>query len=189
MLSPADRHTLLTIAREAVAAAVNNQPLPTLDLDTLSPALREIRSCFVTLTIGGTLRGCIGGIEAMVLLALDVQEHAVGAALNDYRFPPVTSAEAPQLRIEISILTTPEPVPYHKPEELLTLLRPHIDGVILRLGSHRATFLPQVWDKVPDPELFLEMLSEKMGADRSAWRSPAIKVYRYQVEEFEEEKV
>jgi len=188
MLSETDRLTLLRIAREAViAAAATHQPPPMLDLEALSPALREPRASFVTLTdADGELRGCIGGLEARLPLALDVQEHAAGSALNDPRFPPVTPNEVPTLHIEVSALTPPEPVPHRTPEELLAALHPNVDGVILRSGQRRATFLPQVWEKVPDPVRFLEMLSEKMGASHSAWRSPAVEAWRYRVEIFEE---
>lgn len=187
MLSDFDRATLLVIARQAVNAAAANQPMPALDLDSLSPALREERATFITLTIDHELRGCIGGLLAAMPLALDVQQHAAGAALDDPRFPPVSPSEAPYLRIEISVLTPPEPVPHKTPEELIAALRPGIDGVILKSGwRHKATFLPQVWEKVPDPALFLEMLCEKMGAPPDAWRYPSTEVLRYQVEMFEE---
>jgi AmmeMemoRadiSam system protein A len=187
MLSDEDRSTLLRIAREAVVAAATHQPPPRLALDSYSPALREPRAAFVTLTTAdGELRGCIGGLEARLPLALDVQEHAASAAIHDPRFPPVTAGEAPALHIEVSALTAPELVPHRTPEELLVALRPEVDGVILQSGYRRATFLPQVWEKVPDPVRFLEMLSEKMGASHNAWRSKDVEVWRYQVEVFEE---
>ncbi|MBI4315617.1 MAG: AmmeMemoRadiSam system protein A [Chloroflexi bacterium] len=186
MLSPADRSTLLTIARESIVAATAGRKLPPLDADALAGPLREHRASFVTLTSDGGLRGCIGGLEPLMPLALDVQEHAIGAALDDPRFPPVVPAEVPRLHIEISVLTVPALVPHRTPEELLAALRPHVDGVVLRQGYRRATFLPQVWEKVPDPVTFLEMLSEKMGASLDAWRSPSVEVLRYEVEEFSE---
>jgi AmmeMemoRadiSam system protein A len=112
----------------------------------------------------------------------------MGAATYDPRFDPVTSDEAERLHIEISVLTTPEPIAYQTPDELLKILRPRIDGVMLKQDFRRATFLPQVWEKIPDPQTFLEMLSEKMGARYDAWRSPTTEAFRYQVEMFEEEK-
>ncbi len=186
MLSPADRSTLLTIARASIVAATAGRKLLPLDVDTLAEPLREHRASFVTLTSEGGLRGCIGGLEPLMPLALDVREHAVGAALNDPRFPPVIPAEVPRLHIEISVLTVPALVPHRSPEELLAALRPHVDGVVLRLGYRRATFLPQVWEKVPDPVSFLEMLSDKMGASPDTWRLPSVEVLRYEVEEFSE---
>jgi AmmeMemoRadiSam system protein A len=187
MLSDSERHTLLEIARETIRAAAANQPSPKIDLHSLPPALREERTCFVTLTLHHALRGCIGGLEAREALALDVQEHAMGAATLDPRFDPVAPHEVDKVHIEISVLTVPELVTYQSPDELLKILRPTIDGVMLKQGMRRATFLPQVWEKIPDPQTFLEMLSEKMGARYNAWRSPTTQTYRYQVEMFEEE--
>jgi AmmeMemoRadiSam system protein A len=188
MLSDSDRAALLVIAREAIVAAAHNQPPPALNLNSLSPALREPRATFITLNIGHELRGCIGGLYANQPLALDVQEHARGAALHDPRFPPVSPAEVPHLHIEVSVLTPPKLVPHASPEDLLSSLRPNVDGVILVSGYRRSTFLPQVWEKVPDKIQFMEMLSEKMGASPNAWRLPTTEAYRYQVEIFEEER-
>jgi uncharacterized protein len=188
MLSDSDRTALLSIAREAVTAAAHQIAAPELQLDTLSPALREPRATFVTLDINHGLRGCIGGLYADAPLALDVQQHATAAATEDPRFEPVTPQEAAALHIEVSVLTSPEPVPVpsNEPDALLKALRPEVDGIILISGWRRATFLPQVWDHVPDPVRFLEMLSEKTGGPPDLWRNPATEVLRYQVEIFEE---
>lgn len=186
MLSPDDRSTLMKIAREAIEAAASDRPRPALDLESLSPALRESRATFVTLNIDDDLRGCIGGLYANMPLAFDVQEHAIGAALYDPRFPPVSADEVHKVHIEISVLTPPETITFHSPNELLSLLRPNVDGVILTSGWRRATFLPQVWEKVSDPVRFLEMLSEKMGAPSEQWCMPDTEVMRYQVEVFAE---
>jgi len=186
MLSESDRVTLLSIARAAIVAAAAGQPLPDLDLAALSPTLSEPRATFVTLNEYHQLRGCIGGLYAIAPLALDVQQHAQRAALDDPRFSPVRPDEVPHLHIEISVLTKPELIPHISPEDLLSQVRPHLDGLILATGYHRATFLPQVWDKVPDKVRFFEMLSDKMGASPNAWRDPTTEVYRYQVEEFAE---
>ena len=186
-LSDPDRRFLLKIARESIAAATSGQPLPALDPAHLSHDLQRLGASFVTLTHhGGELRGCIGGLQAVVPLYQDVQEHAAQAALDDYRFPPVTPDEVPGLEIEISILTPPQPLDYERPGDLPRRLRPHVDGVIIAQGVRRATFLPQVWDKVPDPELFLSMLCEKMGAHPDTWRRTKLDVQIYQVEEFSE---
>jgi len=187
MLSDSDRSTLLTIAREAITAAANHQAPPLIDLGSLAPTLSEERATFVTLSLHGDLRGCIGGLYPVMPLALDAQQHALNAALEDPRFPPVSLSELPGLHIEISVLTVPEPLAHTSPEDLLVKLRPGIDGVILKSGWwHKATFLPQVWEKVPDPVTFLEMLSEKAGASANLWREPGTEVYVYQVEVFEE---
>jgi AmmeMemoRadiSam system protein A len=183
----ADRMRLLRIARESVIAAAARQPAPPLDLATLSEWLRSTRASFVTLTHAGALRGCIGALQAAQPLALDVQEHAAAAATQDYRFPPVTPDEVETLTIEVSVLTPPETLAYASPEDLLRRLRPSIDGVILSSGLHRATFLPQVWEHVPDPAQFLSMLCDKARLPHDAWRGGDLEVATYQVESFEEQ--
>ncbi len=127
-------------------------------------------------------------MEAYQPLVEDVREHAAGAALQDYRFPPLEPGELDWLEIEISRLTSPQPLPYNTSDELVKKLRPGIDGVILRDGLHRATFLPQVWEKLPDPAVFLDHLCAKMGASSNLWRYKPLQVYIYQVEEFHEER-
>ncbi len=134
----------------------------------------------------GELRGCIGILEARQPLILDVQEHAVAAALEDYRFPPLRFEEIDNIRIEISRLTNPIELDYDQPGDLVKLLRPGIDGVVLRDGHLRATFLPQVWEKLPQPEEFLRHLCAKMGASGDLWRRKKLQVLIYQVEEFHE---
>lgn len=185
-LSDADKRELLRLAREAIGAAVREKPLPPVDAARLAPALRQMGTCFVTLTASGELRGCIGGLHALDPLYEDVRQHALQAALRDYRFPPVTPDEVPSLDIEISVLTEPQPLDYGSPEDLLHRLRPEVDGVIISQGHRRATFLPQVWERVPDPELFLSMLCEKMGAPPDTWRRTQLDVQTYQVEKFTE---
>ncbi len=113
-------------------------------------------------------------------------DHAAAAAVEDYRFHPVRPAEVSRLHIEISRLTPPQPLAYDDPDQLPGLLRPGVDGVILRDGSARATFLPQVWEKLPGPEEFLAHLCQKMGAPGNLWRKKKLQVQIYQVEEFHE---
>ena len=185
-LSLDERNLLLQQARQALEAGVRRQPLPPLDQSTLSPRLREPGASFVTLTKHGQLRGCIGALEPYQPLIDDVREHAVAAALEDYRFPNVKPAELPEIEIEVSRLTLPHPLEYTGPEDLLERLRPGVDGVILRDGFRRATFLPQVWEKIPDPATFLNHLCDKMGASPDLWRRKKLDVLIYQVEEFRE---
>lgn len=186
-LTQQEKEILLQLARKHICCAVQHLPALPLEIDCYSESLREQGSCFVTLMKQGQLRGCIGALEAYQPLVQDVCEHAIAAALEDYRFGPVTSEELPLLRIEISRLTPPVELEYQDPPQLLHLLRPQIDGVVLRDGFYRATFLPQVWGKLPNPEDFLGHLCLKMGAPASAWRRRRLKVYTYQVEEFQEE--
>lgn len=185
-LTISEQNQLLFYAREALEASVSGQPLLVLKLDELSPRLREHGATFVTLTCKGELRGCIGTLEAYQPLAEDVRQHAVAAALQDYRFPPVQPDELAEIEIEISYLSDPELVDYDSPAKLLEILRPGIDGVILRDGFRRATFLPQVWEKIPDKALFLSHLCEKMGAAYDLWERKPLQVFIYQVEEFKE---
>jgi AmmeMemoRadiSam system protein A len=181
-----EKRFLLHLARESIERAVNGQPLPRLDLNALSSELKAPGATFVTLTENGELRGCIGALQAYQPLAADVTEHAVASALEDYRFPSVSPAEVPLLHIEVSRLTEPQPLEYGNAEELLAKLRPGVDGVILQEGPRRATFLPQVWDELPEKERFLSQLCMKMGAPPDLWRRKKLGVLVYQVEEFEE---
>jgi AmmeMemoRadiSam system protein A len=185
-LTDTDRSFLLALARQSIENYANGASLPSIDLYALSPLLREQGACFVTLTYQGYLRGCVGALDPYQSLAEDVREHAVAAAFQDYRFPPVQANEIMDIEIEISYLTRPKILNYVNPAELLEILRPNIDGVVVRDGMRRATFLPQVWEKIPDPEEFLEQLCMKMGAPADLWRRKKLDVLTYQVEEFHE---
>lgn len=185
-LTDDEKRTLLELARQALEGGVRGQKLPLLDLQSLPPRLQACGCSFVTLTINGELRGCIGALEPCQPLVEDVREHAIAAALQDYRFPVVCPEELLRIKLAISHLTIPVALEYCCPEDLLTKLRPGIDGVVLRDGSRRATFLPQVWDKVPDPACFLDSLYYKIGAAPDLWREKHLEVLVYQVEEFQE---
>ncbi len=181
-----EQKILLRLAREAMERGVKGEKLPALDPASLTPNLRALGCSFVTLTVRGQLRGCIGSLEPMQPLAEDVREHAVAAALEDPRFPPVEPAELQGIEVEVSRLTSAVPLEYKDADDLLAKLCPHVDGVILRDGFHRATFLPQVWEKIPDREDFLDNLCYKMGADPDLWRRKHLEVLTYKVEEFHE---
>lgn len=185
-LSPAEHSVLLKLARQALEAGVRGEALPPLDPSTLTPTLSQPGATFVTLTRGGELRGCVGALEPYLPLAEDVREHAIAAALQDYRFPPVQPSELREIKIEVSRLTLPQELDYATPEDLLARLRPGVDGVTLMDGRQRATFLPQVWDKLPNGEMFLAHLCQKMGAPADLWRRKKLRVQIYQVEEFHE---
>ena len=185
-LTVEEQQTLLKLARQSLESGVRGEKLLPLALESMSARLREYGASFVTLTINGNLRGCIGALEAYQPLAEDVREHAIAAALQDYRFPNVRPDELSQIEIEVSRLTTPVSLDYDTPEDLLSKLRPGIDGVLIRDGSRRATFLPQVWEKLPDPVEFLKNLCYKMGAAPDLWRKKHLDVSIYQVEEFHE---
>ncbi|HEY2979552.1 MAG TPA: AmmeMemoRadiSam system protein A [Anaerolineales bacterium] len=186
LLTDEEKSTLLGLARAAFEMVVRGLQPAALDLTALSPRLRTDGASFVTLTEDGSLRGCIGALEARQPLAVDVQQHAAGVARYDYRFPPVSEGELNGIRIEISRLSDPIPLLYDSAEDLLRKLRPDVDGVILRDGQLRATYLPQVWTKLPDPAQFMNSLCGKMGAEPTLWRRRPLEVSIYQVEEFHE---
>lgn len=185
-LSDQDQQDLLDLARRSIGSYLEDRDLPEIQLSGLSPALREERACFVTLTRVNQLRGCVGSLHARQPLACEVQDRAVSAAFHDFRFPRLQAEEFPEVRIEISCLTVPEKVEYSDPAELIHRLRPDQDGVIISDGRRKATFLPQVWDQLPAPEAFLSRLCEKMGADRNCWKQQPLEVQTYQVTKFKE---
>ena len=185
-LTTEEKQTLLRIARQSLELAVRGEKLPPVDDATLTPCLKETGASFVTLTVRGDLRGCIGALEPYQSLANDVREHVVAAALEDPRFPPVQPNELNQIEIEISRLTVPTRLEYTDSNDLVAKLNPNVDGIILRDGYRRATFLPQVWEKIPDKEEFLAELCYKMGSSPNTWRQKHLEVLVYHVEEFHE---
>ena len=187
-LTQREKQDLLEFSRETIRCALNKEKSPRLSEDKLTANLLKPGAAFVTLTIAGELRGCIGSLQAFRPLVEDVQEHALDAAFNDYRFGPVSDEEFPLLEIEISCLSTPELLPYKSPDELSGLLKPGIDGVVLRDGMRSATFLPQVWEQLPNPDEFLSHLCRKMGAPADQWRRKVLQVSIYHVEEFHESR-
>lgn len=185
-LSKEERQILLGIARNSIQSTVAVEPLKLISLDLLPAKLQEFGASFVTITISGKLRGCIGALEACQPLAIDVQEHAAAAASEDYRFAPVSREELRSIEIEISRLTPTKKLEYENSTQLLKKIHPGVDGVVIKDGMRRATFLPQVWEKVSSPEDFLDHLCVKMGAHPELWREKILDVSTYQVEEFKE---
>lgn len=185
-LGEEDGHRLLQLARLAVGHAARGEPLPPLPLAAETERLRRAGCAFVTLTERGLLRGCIGGLEPRLPLAEDVWEHAYAAARKDFRFEPVRAQELPDLAVEVSVLTEPQPLPYSGREDLVRKLRPGVDGVILSSGIRRATFLPQVWEKIPEAEEFLDRLAEKAGLPSETWHRGEASIQIYQVVSFHE---
>jgi uncharacterized protein len=185
-LSLEQKLVLLRLARQSIELVINDRPPLHLQLSDYNPPLTDQGASFVTLTKNDDLRGCIGALEPYQTLVEDVYEHASAAAINDYRFYPVRPDELDEIRIEISRLTLPIPLTYKTPLELPQLLNPGIDGVIVRDGFKRATFLPQVWSQLSAPEDFLTHLCQKMGAHGGLWRQKLLQVSIYHVEEFSE---
>lgn len=183
-LSERDKMYLLKLARHTLEEHFGIPPKQV--LPPPSDIVQQPAATFVTLTINGELRGCVGALEPYQPLVEDVKEHALAAALQDFRFPPLSKEELPLIEIEISVLTKPERLNYAHPLELSNLLKPFEDGVVISWRGRRATFLPQVWKKVPDPKEFLDHLCMKMGVDPHLWRREIMDVSIYHVIEFRE---
>lgn len=182
-LPPALRDELLQLARDSIAWGLENgRPIDT-DPECYRPVLRQHRATFVTLKIAGALRGCIGSLAARKPLVVDVADNAFAAAFRDPRFPAVTSDELADLKLTIAILSPPVRVHCENEAELLDTLRPGRDGLILSSGPHRGTFLPSVWESLPDPRDFLAHLKSKAGIRQDDWPSDII-VERYSTETF-----
>ena len=145
--------------------------------------LQHPGASFVTLKLDAELRGCIGTIEPHRPLGLDVVHNARAAAFRDPRFPPVARAEMPRLAVEVSVLSAREPLEAATEAEALSRLRPEVDGLYLEYGAMQATFLPQVWESLPDPADFLGELRRKAGLPAGFWH-PGIRLSRYTVEKF-----
>lgn len=177
---------LTKLARQALEEAVRHRRRLPVDVKSFPPALQEPRGCFVTLSEHGDLRGCIGHIFPQEPLCLAVVDNAWAAALEDPRFPPVAPHELANIKIEVSVLTVPRPLEFSSPDDLLAKLRPHRDGVVLKIGRAMATFLPQVWEQLPEKETFLAHLSRKAGCAADAWRGPNVSVLIYEVQAFHE---
>lgn len=187
-LSLEERSLLLRLARESLAANLAGRSPTPIDAALLTPATREVAACFVTLTKGNSLRGCIlDSFKAHEPIYRNVQRNAILAATSDPRFPPVREAELPTLTVEISVLGRPYELDFDGPDDLLRKLCPGVDGVILTTTYGTSTFLPQVWEKLADPQVFLGELCRKHGAPRDAWRTPALlRVEVYQANHFSE---
>ena len=183
--STVDKRFLLALARTVVASELSQGAVASPPSD-LSPAVEEERGCFVTLHKQGALRGCIGTIEPASALVEGVAANAINAAFHDPRFPPLTADELAQVKFEISVLTIPRILNFRDGEDLKRQLKPGVHGVILSRGGFRSTFLPQVWDQLPDPESFLSNLCRKGGLESDCWRDPHTTVQVYEAEFFEE---
>jgi hypothetical protein len=174
---------LLGVAANSIRHGLEHgKPKPVIANDH-PECLREKRASFVTLKHDGALRGCIGTLVASRTLVEDVAYNAHGAAFADKRFAPVTSGEAPGLAIGVSVLSTPEPLAFSSEQDLIARIRPGIDGLILQAGDRRGTFLPSVWETLPEPREFLRQLKKKAGLAPDYW-SEKIRMQRYTTESF-----
>ena len=182
--TPAEQDRLLGIACNSIRHGLEVGRPARVSLDTLPASLAEERASFVTLnTSGGQLRGCIGSLEAYRPLAEDVSHNAWAAAFRDPRFSPLQEDEYPGLDIHVSVLSTPEPVDFTSEQDLLAHIRPGIDGLILEDNAARGTFLPSVWESLPDPAQFLTHLKLKAGLPVDHW-SDHLRIWRYTTQSF-----
>jgi len=174
---------LLTLARNAIAEALG------MSLDGDVPMqedwLQQKGACFITLKEDGELRGCIGSLEARRPLLQDIHTNAINAALHDPRFPPLTLAELDEVHIEVSLLSPSRRLEFSSEADALSKLRPGRDGVIFECGSHKSTFLPQVWEQLPDPAMFMAHLKLKAGLPADFWHEDVL-IYIYNVEKYAE---
>lgn len=175
---------LLQLARRTIGLELGltggDEPLLT------DPVFTRPAATFVTLKLNDRLRGCIGSLAPQGSLVDNVRENAINAAFRDIRFGPLRREELGAVHIDISILGAPKPLAYADGNDLLNKLRPGVDGVILRLGRASATFLPQVWEQLPEPEQFLDQLCRKAGLSSSCWRDQHPQIEVYEVECFSE---
>jgi AmmeMemoRadiSam system protein A len=176
---------LLPLARAAIARELGVPPPPA--TDESAPWLTEQGACFVTLTQNGQLRGCIGSLQAHRSLLADVKNNAVSAAFHDPRFVPLTRDELGITEIEVSLLSAVQPMPVKDEADALAQLRPGVDGVIFEYGHYRSTFLPQVWEQLPQPNEFLNALKRKAGLAADFW-AEGVKLSRYTVTQYCEQK-
>ncbi len=180
-LNKANQRRLLDLAKKSIAhGLLTGKPL-SINFADFPEELLENRATFVTLHRKNELRGCIGVLEAGRPLAEDIAENAFSAAFKDQRFPPLDADEFQDLQIHLSILTPAEPLSFSSEQELIDQLNPGIDGLILKEGFRRGTFLPAVWESLPKPEQFLRQLKQKAGLPPDYW-SDQIRIYRYQTE-------
>jgi len=182
LLTTEQGQTLVRLARHALETRVAQKEKPPPLVDA---RLENKGATFVTLTLAGALRGCIGTPEARAPLAEDVQENAIRAATMDPRFPPVLAEELERICIEVSVLTPPH-VLECRPDERPARVRPGVDGLLLTSGFYRGLLLPQVWERITSPEEFLTILCHKAGLPSTDWQRPDTNLYTFQVQAFHE---
>jgi AmmeMemoRadiSam system protein A len=182
-LDISQRRKLLELGRKSIELGLTVRRLPAWSDAQIDADLQLPRASFSTLEIDGRLRGCCGTIYPTRSLAEDVWRNAWASAFSDPRFPPLARSEYPNLDLHISVLSPLEPVNLESESELLESLRPGTDGLVLELDAARATFLPAVWEQLPEPREFLRHLKEKAGWPATFWSS-RIRVYRYMTQSF-----
>ena len=182
-LSDANRDQLINVAAGAIRIGLSKGHRPKVDIRTFNNTLTAIGASFITLDLDGRLKGCIGTLQAKRPLVVDVAWNAYAAAFEDKRFTPVTADEQSRLAIGVSVLGMPAALTFTSEDDLVSQLRPRVDGLILQDGDHRGTFLPQVWQQIPQPGAFLARLKSKVGLKPDHW-SDDLKAWRYTTETF-----
>lgn len=175
------RRILLDLSHQSIEYGIKHNDLMPINLNNFPAELVAKRACFVTLELNNNLRGCIGSLQAHRPLVSDVIYNAYTAAFNDPGFQPLTQAKFREIKLSISVLSTPEPIKFSSEEDLLTKIRPNIDGLILTAGDNSGTFLPAVWEDLPEKKEFLQNLKLKAGLAANYW-SKSIKIERYVTE-------
>lgn len=174
---------LLEVARQAIAFGLDHEREMVVREPLYPDVLQEQRASFVTLKLDGELKGCIGSLEAYRSLLKDVAGNAYAAAFSDPRFEPLRRDQFPRLHISISILSPSEELIFESESDLLGQMRPGIDGLTLKEGQCRGTFLPSVWESLQDRKQFLQNLKLKAGLSADYW-SDSIRVFRYTTQNF-----
>jgi AmmeMemoRadiSam system protein A len=177
-LSTGQQQVLLDVVRQSIEAGLRTGQWLRVCAADYEAELRVPRATFVTLHGGGSLRGCIGTLIATRPLVEDVAHAAYAAAFNDPRFPPLHRDETDDVDLHVSILSPPAPLAFTDEASLLDQLRPGVDGLVLEDGPHRGTFLPSVWESLPDAAAFWQHLKLKAGLPVDHW-SPTLRVGRY----------
>lgn len=177
-LSADEQARLIDIARRSIVNGLDSGAALQLDVTRLDENLRIDSAVFVTLTLGGNLRGCIGSLQPSAPLAQAVANAAFNAAFRDPRFAPVGDDEIENLTVEVSVLSSMETIPVDTRQALLDNLQPGVDGLLIEDRGHRATFLPQVWEKISTANEFVGELMLKAGLAAGYWSS-TIRCYRY----------
>jgi AmmeMemoRadiSam system protein A len=184
-LKETSKQFLLHLSRHTLEEYFNNSKKPEIiESDISDPKITKKGATFVTLTIDGELRGCIGTLIPKNKIYKDVINNTLNAAFSDPRFPQLSKNELTRVKIEISILSEPKHVALGSPEEFLKELEKSKPGLIIQLGLNQATYLPQVWEDLPDPEEFMSSLCQKAGLSSEDWKRPDAEIFSYNVEHF-----
>ncbi len=178
-LSDTEKKTLLEIAHHSIQRKLaGNEPLDLNTADYRRKNFQQTYGSFVTLKHDNQLRGCIGLLEGQSILTEDIANNALAAAFNDHRFAPLSQQEFDEIQISITVLSDLQPVSFTSEADLIAQIRPNIDGLVIQENTDQGTFLPAVWDMLPQPQIFWRQLKLKAGLPSDYW-STTLKVFRY----------